>query len=84
MEKFGCGPEKMIDLQALMGDSVDNVPGMPGIGPKTACQLLINEFGDLEAVLAAAAFHEAVQAARIADRAHADQARLSRTPGDPA
>ena len=39
-EKFGCGPEHMIDLLALMGDSVDNVPGMPGIGPKTACQLL--------------------------------------------
>ena len=40
-EKFGCGPEQMIDLLALMGDSVDNVPGVPGIGPKTACQLLI-------------------------------------------
>jgi DNA polymerase-1 len=52
-EKFGVPPEKLIDLQALMGDAVDNVPGVPGIGPKTAAQLL-GEFGDLEAVLAAA------------------------------
>ncbi len=53
MEKFGVPPEKLIEAQALMGDSVDNVPGVPGIGPKTAA-LLINEFGDLEGVLAAA------------------------------
>ena len=52
-EKYGCGPEKMTDLLALMGDSVDNVPGVPGIGPKTASQLL-TEFGDLDGVLAAA------------------------------
>ena len=40
IEKWGVPPEKMIDLQALTGDSVDNVPGVPGIGPKTAAQLL--------------------------------------------
>ena len=65
-EKFGCGPEKMIDLLALMGDSVDNVPGVPGIGPKTACQLL-SEFGDLEGVLGRRPGHETIQAPRIAD-----------------
>ena len=51
IEKYGVGPEKMIDLQALMGDSTDNVPGVPGIGPKTAAQLL-EEYGSLDGVLA--------------------------------
>src|SRR3954449_12392776 len=51
VEKFGVGPEKGGDVLALMGDSVDNVPGVPGIGPKTATQL-IQQFGDLETVLA--------------------------------
>jgi DNA polymerase I len=50
---MGCGARKMIDLQALTGDSVDNVPGVPGIGPKTAAQLM-DEFGDLETLLARA------------------------------
>ncbi|AUH34546.1 DNA polymerase I [Paracoccus tegillarcae] len=50
-EKFGVGPERVIDVQALAGDSVDNVPGAPGIGIKTAA-LLINEYGDLENLLA--------------------------------
>ena len=45
IEKWGVPPEKMVDLQALTGDSVDNVPGVPGIGPKTAAQLL-EQFGD--------------------------------------
>src|SRR6476660_7851092 len=51
LEKFGVPPEKVGDVLALMGDSVDNVPGVPGIGPKTASQL-IQQFGDLETVLA--------------------------------
>src|SRR5690606_5855462 len=49
-EKFGVGPDRGVDVQALAGDSVDNVPGAPGIGVKTAA-LLINEYGDLEALL---------------------------------
>ena len=49
-EKFGVGPDRVIDVQALAGDSVDNVPGAPGIGVKTAA-LLINEYGDLETLL---------------------------------
>lgn len=53
IEKWGVPPEKMIDLQALTGDSTDNVPGIPGIGPKTAAQLL-EEFGDLDTLLARA------------------------------
>jgi len=53
IEKWGVPPEKMIDLQALMGDSIDNVPGVPGIGQKTAAQLL-EEFGDLDTLLARA------------------------------
>ena len=50
MEKFGVTPDKVVDVQALAGDSTDNVPGAPGIGIKTAA-LLINEFGDLETLL---------------------------------
>jgi DNA polymerase-1 len=50
IEKFGVGPEKVIEVQALIGDSSDNVPGVPGIGPKTAAQL-IGEYGDLETLL---------------------------------
>ena len=50
IEKFGVGPERVVDVQALAGDSVDNVPGAPGIGIKTAA-LLINEYGDLETLL---------------------------------
>jgi len=50
MEKFGVTPDKVVDVQALAGDSTDNVPGAPGIGVKTAAQLL-NEYGDLETLL---------------------------------
>ena len=52
-EKFGVGPSRVVDVQALAGDSVDNVPGAPGIGIKTAA-LLINEYGDLDSLLARA------------------------------
>ena len=52
-EKFGVGPSRVVDVQALAGDSVDNVPGAPGIGIKTAA-LLINEYGDLDTLLARA------------------------------
>ncbi len=52
-EKFGVYPDKVVDVQALAGDSIDNVPGVPGIGLKTAAQL-INEYGSLEGVLSRA------------------------------
>ncbi|MFZ5692062.1 MAG: DNA polymerase I [Pseudomonadota bacterium] len=53
IEKFGVPPDKVIEVQALIGDSTDNVPGVPGIGVKTAAQL-IGEYGDLETLLARA------------------------------
>ena len=74
--KFGVGPDRVIDVQSLAGDSVDNVPGAPGIGIKTAA-LLINEYGDLETLLARA--EEIKQPKRrqtLID--HADQIRVSR------
>ena len=77
VEKFGVGPEKVIEVQALAGDSVDNVPGVPGIGIKTAA-LLINEYGDLETLLDRAG--EIKQPKRRESlQNHADDARLSRT-----
>ncbi len=75
-EKFGVGPEKVVDVQALCGDSVDNVPGAPGIGIKTAA-LLINEYGDLDTLLARAG--EIKQDKRRETLINfADQVRLSR------
>src|SRR5437879_9637590 len=53
IEKFGVPPAKVIEVQALIGDSTDNVPGVPGIGVKTAAQL-IGEYGDLETLLSRA------------------------------
>ncbi len=53
IEKFGVTPDKVVDVQSLAGDSTDNVPGVPGIGVKTAAQL-INEYGDLESLLSRA------------------------------
>jgi DNA polymerase I len=60
-EKFGVGPDKVVEVQALCGDSTDNVPGVPGIGVKTASEL-INAYGDLETLLAHA--HEIKQPKR--------------------
>src|SRR5690606_18983054 len=76
IEKWGVPPEKMIDLQALTGDSVDNVPGVPGIGPKTAAQLL-EEYGDLDTLLARAG--EIKQQKRRENLIeHAESARISK------
>jgi DNA polymerase I len=76
MERFGVPPSKVIEVQALIGDSTDNVPGVPGIGVKTAA-LLIGEYGDLETLLARAS--EITQPKRRESLiAYADQARLSR------
>ena len=75
-EKFGVYPEKMIDLQALCGDTSDNVPGVPGIGPKTAAQLL-EEYGDLDTLLSRAS--EIKQTKRRENLIEfAEQARLSK------
>ena len=76
LEKFGVPPEKVGDVLALMGDSVDNVPGVPGIGPKTASQL-IQQFGDLETVLAST---DQISKPKLKQSLieHADNARLSR------
>jgi len=75
-EKFGVTPDKVIEVQALIGDSVDNVPGAPGIGPKTAAQLIL-EYGDLDTLLARAG--EIKQPKRRETLIeYADQIRLSR------
>ncbi len=76
VKKFGVGPEKLGDLLALTGDSVDNVPGVPGIGPKTAATLL-EEYGDLEAILQnAPEIKQKKRRERLIE--HADDARMSR------
>ena len=75
-ERFGVGPERVIDVQALAGDSTDNVPGVPGIGVKTAA-LLINDYGDLDELLERA--EEIKQPKRRQNLIeHAEMARLSR------
>ena len=76
MEKFGVHPSKVVEVQALMGDSVDNIPGVPGIGPKTASQL-IQEYGTVDAVLAAA---PTMKPGKRRDMLieHAEAARISR------
>jgi len=75
-EKFGVGPDRVVDVQALAGDSVDNVPGAPGIGVKTAA-LLINEYGDLETLLERAGeIKQPKRRQTLID--HADQIRMSR------
>ncbi|KAB2938933.1 5'-3' exonuclease H3TH domain-containing protein, partial [Hyphomicrobium sp.] len=76
MEKFGVPPEKVIDVQSLAGDSTDNVPGVPGIGVKTAAEL-IKEYGDLDTLLARAG--EIKQPKRREKLIEfAEQARISR------
>ncbi|MAP15366.1 MAG: DNA polymerase I [Oceanibulbus sp.] len=76
-EKFGVYPERVVDVQALAGDSVDNVPGAPGIGIKTAA-LLINEYGDLDALLERASeIKQPKRRQTLID--HAEQIRLSRS-----
>ncbi len=75
-EKFGVTPDKVVDVQALCGDSVDNVPGAPGIGIKTA-SALINEYGDLDTLLARAGeIKQDKRRQTLID--FADQIRLSR------
>ncbi|GGB55249.1 DNA polymerase I [Tistrella bauzanensis] len=75
-EKFGVAPDRVVDVQALAGDSTDNVPGVPGIGIKTAAQL-IGEYGDLDTLLARAS--EIKQPKRRQNLIeHADKARMSR------
>ncbi len=76
VEKFGVQPAQLGDVLALMGDTVDNVPGVPGVGPKTAAKLIL-EHGGLESVLAAA---PTMKPGKLRDNLidHADMARLSR------
>ncbi len=76
VEKFGVGPEQVIDVQALIGDAVDHVPGIPGIGPKTAAEL-IRQYGTLENLLARAG--EISQPKRRESlQLYAEQARISK------
>jgi DNA polymerase-1 len=76
IEKFGVPPDKVIEVQALIGDSTDNVPGVPSIGQKTAA-LLINEYGDLETLLKRASeIKQDKRRQAIID--NADKARLSK------
>ncbi len=76
IEKFGVGPDKVVDVQSLAGDSTDNVPGVPGIGIKTAAEL-INQFGDLDSLLAGA---ETIKQPKRRENLinFAEQARISR------
>jgi DNA polymerase-1 len=76
VEKFGVPPEKVVDVQALAGDSVDNVPGVPGIGVKTAAEL-IREYGDLDTLLARAGeIKQPKRREKLIE--HAEMARISR------
>jgi DNA polymerase I len=76
MEKFGVPPNKVVEVQALAGDATDNVPGVPGIGIKTAAQL-INEFGDVETLIARAGEIKQ-EKRRESIIANAENARISR------
>ncbi|MDO5706781.1 MAG: 5'-3' exonuclease H3TH domain-containing protein, partial [Paracoccus sp. (in: a-proteobacteria)] len=75
-EKFGVGPDRVVDVQALAGDATDNVPGAPGIGIKTAAQL-IQEYGDLDSLLdRAGEIKQPKRRQTLID--HAEQIRISR------
>lgn len=76
MEKFGVHPCKVVEVQALIGDSVDNVPGVPSIGPKTAAEL-INQYGDVEGVLANLDSIKQPKRKQVLAE-HAENARISR------
>lgn len=76
LEKFGVAPEKVLDVLALMGDSSDNIPGVPGIGPKTAAEL-INQFGGLDEILARTSEIKQDKRRQVLEE-NADKARLSR------
>lgn len=76
IEKFGVPPEKVVEVQALAGDSTDNVPGVPGIGIKTAAQLIV-EYGDLETLLKRASEIKQPKR-REALTENAEKARISR------
>ncbi|MGB9661258.1 MAG: DNA polymerase I [Moorellaceae bacterium] len=75
-EQYGLEPSQLIDVKALMGDASDNIPGVPGIGEKTAVQL-VKEFGDLEGVLAHA---DKIKRQKVAENLlrYAEQARLAK------
>jgi DNA polymerase-1 len=75
-ERFGVAPDKVVEVMGLMGDTSDNIPGVPGIGPKTAGQL-IEEFGSIEELLKNIDKVKNAKVRTSLDR-HAEQARLSR------
>lgn len=76
MKKFGVTPDKVTDIQALAGDSTDNIPGVPGIGVKTAAEL-INQYGDLESLLKAASSIKQPKRRELLIQ-HAEAARISK------
>jgi DNA polymerase-1 len=81
IEKFGVPPAKVVEVQALIGDSVDNVPGVPGIGPKAA-STLISELGSLDRILSAEQDPEAVEA-QLKSSLAALETRISEIAGEP-
>jgi DNA polymerase I len=78
LERYGVTPEKWIDFVALKGETADNLPGVPGVGDKTAAQL-INKYGDIEQVIAHA--EELTPKLREAIKTHADQVRINKELG---
>ena len=82
IEKFGVGPEKVVDVQSLAGDSVDNVPGVPGIGLKSA-SAIIRELGDLDSILEASPEQAAQKLAELKERLAGIQAEIDKLAGEP-